>query len=173
MKAISVILVLISQHILLAQETPPADKLTAAYTQGRADAIKQVNQRYVQQTEAVIKLSMQARDLEKANAASAWSKRLLDDDDTNDTDGIAPNPTSADRLIALQTSYLKERAEAIARVSRKQSELFVDGKLVCSGPGKDKKVEKVTIHSGDGWSPGSVEVQDLMVLRGTDKVLTP
>jgi hypothetical protein len=325
MKAISVTLMLLTQHVLLAQEAPPADKLAAAYTQGRGDAIKQVNQRYVQQTEAVIKLSMQARDLEKANAASAWSKRLLDDDDTNDTDGIAPNPTSADRLIALQTRYLKERAEALGRVnkvylgqvestqrqamqkgdlaaanalgdlltkikaevgtpvapgapgsggdplfssdkqkkwkpkkgewkwegtkltgsgngsieyeislqppfvaqfkynpknglraglffdnvglqnaaysdkfglpgvddeklfsykhgttyrcalvvSRKQSELFVDGTLVCSGPGRDKKVEKVTIHSGDGWSPGSVEVQDLMVLRGTDKVLTP
>jgi hypothetical protein len=325
MKILAVILALCSQQILLAQEVSPADKLTAAYAQARADAIKQLNQRYIQQAEAVMKLSMQARDLEKANATSAWSKRLSDTDDANDTDGIAPNPTSPDRLVGLQTRYLKERAEAIGRVnklyigqieptqrqamqkgdlatantladlltkikaelgapaspgtpaaggdplfspekqmkwkpkkgdwkwegtklsgngngsieyaislqppfvaqfkynpknglragvifdgvglanaaysdkfglpglddeklfpykhgttyrcslvvSKRQSELFVDGKLVCSGAGKDKKVERITIHSGDGWSPGSVEVQDLIILRGTDKVPAP
>lgn len=322
MKIVFTIIALYLQEILFAQEASPAAKLTAAYTQGRADAIKQVNQRYVQQAEVIMKLSMQTSDLGKANATSAWITRLSDANEANDTDGIAPNPSSQDRLVALQTRYLKERAETIGQinklyagqveaaqrqamqngdlatantlsdllgkvkgasvassvavangvplfsaekqkkwktkkgewkwegtkltgsgdgsieievslqppfvaqfkynpknglragvifdhvglqnaayadkfglpgmedakrfpykhgttyqctlvVSRKQCELYVDGKLACSGPGKEKKISKITIFSGDGWSPGSVEVQDLIIVHGTDKVPTP
>ena len=319
MKLLPFLLAICMPTLLLAQAPGAGEKLSSVYARTRTEAIKQVNTRYVQQADAVMKLSMQAGDLEKATATSDWIKRLQDNDEANDTDGIAPNAGSPDRLVALQTRYLQERADAVTRVNKlyalqvegaqrsamqrgdlalatelnelktkiqselgtsaaptgggeplfslekqkkwkpkkgkwewqgtklvgdgdgsiqldislqppfvavfkynpakgiraglifdgpgiqnaayadklgipgvkdeeympykhgtayrcvfvvgkKQCDLYVDGKHICTGAGKDKKVEKITIYSGDGWSPGSVEVQDLVILRGTDKV---
>jgi hypothetical protein len=321
-KVIPAIVALLTHQAAFAQELPLAERLPLAYAKGRVEVLKQLNQRFVLQADPVLKFFMQAGDLEKANMTSAWSKRLLAADEPNDTDPVAPNPASTDRLAVLQTRYLKERAETLTKlnklyvgqielsqrqamqkgdlpganalnellakikaelgapaapptggdslfgiekqkkwkpnkgewkwegskllgigdgsitfdvsvhppfvaqfkfnskkgqragvlfdgtgiqnaaysdkfgipsvdeakyfaykhdtvyrctfvVSKRQTELYVDGKLICTGPGRDKKIEKITINSGDNWSPGFVEVQDLTLLRSTDKVTAP
>ncbi len=54
-------------------------------------------------------------------------------------------------------------------VARKKSELYVDGKLICTGPGREKKTDKIMLTAGDGWSPGLMEYEDFIILRGTEK----
>ncbi len=105
---------------LLAREVQAqvADKVKGAYAKAHSDAVGQLNQRYVQDANVLIKFYMQGNDLERANLASAWIKRLSDADESNDIDQITPNPTSPDRLVALQSRYLKDRAETIAKVDR-------------------------------------------------------
>ena len=58
-------------------------------------------------------------------------------------------------------------------VTRKQTTLYIDGKQICTGTGEKDRVEKMSISAGDGWSQGEVEVQDLLIIRATDKVANP
>ena len=58
-------------------------------------------------------------------------------------------------------------------VTRKESILYLDGKQICTGVGEEGRVEKVVITAGDSWSPGEVEIQDLVILRGMSKVANP
>jgi hypothetical protein len=58
-------------------------------------------------------------------------------------------------------------------VARKMSEFYVDGNLITDGAGESKKVEKIRLDGGDGWSPGKTEYQDFVVIRGADHVPQP
>jgi hypothetical protein len=55
-------------------------------------------------------------------------------------------------------------------VTAKHTQLYVDGKLIGESAGRDKATDRITIHAGDDWSKGGVEVEDLIVYRGTDKI---
>ena len=302
------------------------EKLDADYAAQRAAAILKLNQTAVQQADAIGKTALQRSDVAGATAAVEWSKRLSDTVPENDTEGLSSDPASREPLVALQTRYLKSRADALTQVSRvflpqyeawqkqamqknnlpeatraaekvaaikeelnrgsvpglgggaagdalfsankqkkwtekkgtwkwdgtkltgsgtgaieyegsfqppfvvqfryrvnkgtrtrldmahvglhnaayakkfglmgteeehffeyqhgtqyrctiivnrKQSILYVDGKQICTGVGEEGRIDKVVITSGDSWSPGEVEVQDLVVLRATNKVANP
>lgn len=243
-----------------------AAKLVSSYGEARSQAIKQVNQQYIQQCEKLFPLSAQTPEAQRARI---WIGQLVDGAEHNDVGGIAPSAgSSSDRLTTLQTQYLKDRAAALERentlyiarlesfqrqtktavdsaaadtvsgllaklvkqgkwqwegttligsgdsrtmgnigidnvgygnkfgphggdeqkffefthgrtyrctlvVNRKKSELYVDGEYVTDGNAQEGKVEAIVLNAGDGWSPGTVEWRDLVILIGTDKVAFP
>lgn len=58
-------------------------------------------------------------------------------------------------------------------VTRKNSDFYVEGSLIAEGAGESKKVEKILLHGGDGWSPGTTEYQDFIIIRGADQIPQP
>jgi hypothetical protein len=107
---------LVAAKPLVAADPPVLGKLISDYQAARADVLGKLNESYALQADAQAKQYLQLSDLNGANRAADFSKRLRDKDEKNDLDGISGNAPATDRLAALQANYARAREETLRKV---------------------------------------------------------
>jgi hypothetical protein len=76
------------------------------------------------------------------------------------------------RDAGMMAYQLNQTCNISLLVREKSVQLYIDRRLVSTGPGLDKEVKDMEFRSGDSWSKGKVEFRDVSVLR-TDNGLAP
>lgn len=76
------------------------------------------------------------------------------------------------RDAGMVTYQLKQNCNVSLLVRKKSVQLYIDRRLVSTGPALDKELKDLEFRAGDSWSKGKVEFRDISVIR-TDNGLAP
>ncbi|MEI9894354.1 MAG: hypothetical protein WDN28_10840 [Chthoniobacter sp.] len=101
---------------LQAVQSPKLETLLGEYKKARSDVLGKLNESYALQADALAKQYQAIPNLDGADRARTFAKRLRNPDETNDVLSGSSSDSAADPLAILQAHYAAARAENLNNV---------------------------------------------------------
>lgn len=109
------ILLCLSAPVFAAQ-APKLETLLAEYKKARGDVLGKLSESYASRADALAEQYRTATNLDGADRAQSWAKRLRNPDERESAVVADTNVPPGDPLVALQDDYAKSRQENLTMV---------------------------------------------------------
>ena len=101
---------------LWAAEAPKLETLLGEYKKARSDVLGKLNESYAVQADALAQKYQTIANLDGADRARAFARRLRNPDEVNEIQAASGSDTVTDPLAILQAHYASARAENLNNV---------------------------------------------------------